>query len=650
MSKSQYPAPVNRTKLYRPPVTEDYIPRDELDVQLNAGIDLPLCIVCAPAGYGKSTLISHWLEVCHTPSAWLSLDESDSDVWVFLNQFVAALRTVSAEACKETLIIINAESLPPLPVIATQLSNDLDELDERLILVLDDYHRIHERGIHIIFDHLLEHPSRNLHLVILSRRDPLLSLASLRAHHMLNEIRMRDLEFSKEETLSLLNRVVGQSLSVNGIEQLHHNMEGWPVGIRLAALALQHQDNVEVFLNQFGAEARQLQEYLVGEVLSGQPRQVREFLLITSILDRFNASLCESMWNNITDKNDVISGKDFINTLEDAGLFCVALDGRRDWFRYHHIFGNLLQRQLKETHSREVIDKLYQSASCWFAENGLYEEAIQYALKGADLEGAAEIVGYARHELMNRDQWHLLERWLKLFSHGAIEKNSQLMVLRCWLDLSHWYRLDALMQDLEKTDALLESTSIDVHEADSLKTEVSVIRGSLAYWTSNPELVETLTEPALSGSSAQQEYVRSIALMLRAGAFQLEGEAVQAERLQRDHIDDEKCKSPGSQARILQGLCFVYWREADTRKLMQAASRLLQISLEHELQWSHSFARYFIGLGHYERNELNDAIEQFEIIVEEPYRYPIQNVTHCSFLLSLCYQSQGLPDRARDVA
>jgi len=328
MINSIHTVPINRTKLYRPPVTADYICRDALDARLEADSSMPLTVVAAPAGYGKSTLISHWLGNSNSPSAWLSLDNSDSDTRVFLAYFVAALRTVSDKACEHTLNNINAENLPPLPVLSAQLSNDLHDLNDRLILALDDYHRIKNNDINFILDNLLEHPSQNLHLVILSRRDPALALSPLRAHHQLHEIRVRDLQFSSEDTLAFLAQTIRYPLQVANIERLQSRTEGWPVGIRLAALALAHQDNIEDYLNRFGADACPLQEYLVAEVLSGQPIAVQDCLLSISILDRFNAPLCETVCDaKLAGKDALTSGQDFIDILENSGMFCVALDG-----------------------------------------------------------------------------------------------------------------------------------------------------------------------------------------------------------------------------------------------------------------------------------------------------------------------------------
>ena len=651
MNKSQNTVPVNRTKLYRPPVTVDYISRDALDASLEQGVELPLTVVSAPAGYGKSTLISHWLETSRYPSAWLSLDESDSDVRVFLTYFVAALQMISADACKETLCLINAESLPSLPFIATQLSNDLDELDERLLLVLDDYHRIRDTDINFVLDRLLEHPSRNLQLIILSRRDPALSLSPLRAHHLLNEIRMRDLKFSSEDTLAFLTQVISYPLDTSNIQRLQDSTEGWPVGIRLATLALAHQDNVVDYLNQFGADSRPLQEYLVGEVLSAQPPAVQDCLLNISILDRFNALLCDAICNNKAgDKGIPASGRDFIEILENSGLFCVALDGQGEWFRFHHLFGDLLQKQLEERRGSEEITRLHKTASHWFAENGYVEEAIHHALAGGDVAAAVETVGYARHDLMNNDQWHRLERWLNLFSHEAIQQHAHLMLLRCWLDYYHWYRLDYVMKDLDRADVLLETTPLDASAGAPLKAEVAAIRSNLAYWTLEPSHGVTLANQVLRDTPDEHECVRSTALFGLGALYQMLGELQQGEQIIWDHMEDGRLNSPSSRARLMLPLCIAYWPEADTQKLLKAASGMLQIGLEHELPWSESFARYFFGLIHYERNELSEAMAQLKIIVDDPHRYPIVNVTHCSFLLSLSYQALALPDQAREVA
>jgi len=655
MNQSQGKILVNRTKLYRPPVTADYVPRDNLNASLEDGVKLPLTIVSAPAGYGKSSLISHWLDTRDStnasPSAWLSLDSSDSDVRIFLTYFVAALRTVSADACKEIFSIVNAESIPPLPFITTQLSNDLDELDERLILVLDDYYRINDTGINFIIDNLLEHPSRNLHLIILSRQDPGLSLAPLRAYQQLNEIRMRDLKFSSEDTLAFLAKKIEFPLQAENIERLQARTEGWPVGIRLVSLALSHQADIEEYLYHFSIDARPLQEFLVVEVLSGLSAPVQDRLLNISILHRFNSQLCEAVCRNKNEgKGSLASGGDFIEILENSGLFCVALDGQGEWFRFHHLFAELLRKQLEERRGNEEISRLHRKASHWFRENAYFEEAISHALAGGDVEAAVEIVGSARHQLMNWDHWHRLEQWLELFSHESIQQHVHLILLRCWLQYYHWYRLDGLVKDLDQADVLLEGTSLDASAVAPLKAEVAAIRSNLAYWILEPAHGVTQAKQVLRDSPDSHECVRSTAVFALGALHQMLGNTQQGEQIVWEYMNDGRFNSPSSRARLMLPMCIAYWPEGDPQKLLKAASGLLQIGLEQDLPWSQSFARYFIGLFHYERNELNEAVKQLVIIVDDPHRYPIVNVTHCSFLLSLSYQALALPDRAREVS
>lgn len=655
MTKSQSAAQINRTKFYRPPVTADYIHRDPLYSKLEHAVELPLTIVSAPAGYGKSTLISHLLEssssFINSTSTWLSLDESDSDLRIFLHYFVTALRMISADACAQTLSLVNSESLPPLPIIATQLSNDLDELSERLILVLDDYHRLSNNDINTILDKLLEHPPQNLHLIIISRRDPALALASLRAQHLLSEIRVRDLKFSSEDTLALLAQTINHPLQVSNIQRLQDSTEGWPVGIRLAALALEHQNNVVAYLNQFSPKASSLQEYLITEVLSVQPTEVQNHLLNLSILDRFNVSLCEAICNNkVSAKKRADNGQNFIKILEQSGLFCIALDGQDEWFRFHHMFADLLRKQLEERCGKEEKSRLHRIVSHWFEKNNYIEEAIHHSLEADDMEAAIEILGSARQALMNKDQWHRLERWLNLFPHKIVQQYTHLILLRCWLDLYHWYRLDYLVTDLEQAEVLLKNSNLKTHKLDPLKAEVAAIRSNLAYWILKPSDGITLAEQVLHDSPDAHECVRSTALLGWSPLHQMLGELKQGERVLWNHMEDGRFNSPNSRARLIQSLCLSYWPEADTRKLYKAASSLLELSIKHELPWSQSFARYFLGLIHYERNELNEAVAQFEIIVGDPYHFPIQNWVHCSFLQSLSYQALGQFQQAQTIA
>lgn len=649
MSSTHHAMPILRTKLYRPPVTGDFVRRKALEDRLEQGCARPLTVVSAPAGYGKSSLVSHWLQKRAGTDSWLSLDESDSDLQIFLGYFVAALQTLSPDAGRTTLGIIQSDSLPPLPVLAAHLGNDLEELPEGMVLVLDDYQNISEPDIHLLLDCLLRHPSSKLHLVIISRRDPVLSLASLRARHLLTELRMQDLEFSSTETMSFFNRASQLSLEVDVLERVQSKTEGWPAGIRLASLALQQQGDTGQFLKNFGAHSPPLREYLVAEVLSGLSSSTRGQLLTTSILDRFAAPLCEAVWASGNACRPG-TGAEFIATLEQRGLFHIPLDDQGDWFRFHNLFRDLLRARLEDSRDRAEIRQLHLRASRWFEANGLWEDAIRHALAGEDEQSAVAIVGRGRHQLMDSDQWYRLDRWLKLFAPQATRAHAQLLALHCWLDLAYWYRLEKLPGDLDQLDGLLDSPGIAQQDARDLQMETAVVRSALSYLTLQPEAAASQTAAALRESPAGREFMLSTAIKYKAGALQLLGQSATAEQLLLDHLEAETFSSPGCQACILQTLCYIYWCDAQTIKLSQTADRLQVISLAHAMPWSLSYARYFLGVAAYERNEMERAVALLEEIVEGPYRYPVQNVVHCAFVLSLAWQADGSAERAREIA
>ena len=643
--------PLIRTKLQRPPIVGDHVHRSQLLERLDQRRQRPLTLVTAPAGYGKSTLVSCWLECCDLPAAWLSLDETDNDLHLFLSYLLAAVQTVSPAAGKEIQTILNAPQLPPLPVLSGSLINELDKIDQAFILTLDDYHVIQNQAIHDLLIEILKHPPRAMHLVLASRVDPPLPLASLRARGEMTEIRMQDLRFSLEETAEYLQKMMGKTIEDNIVALLDQKTEGWVTGLRLAVLSLRQRENLSRVLTDLPKDNRFVMDYMVAEILSQQPPIMQEYLLTTSILDRFCAPLCDAVCISDTASGACkIGGQEFLQLLQKANLFVIPLDDEHRWFRYHHLFKNLLNRRLKQDFKKEDVRVLHTNASTWFAENGHFEEAIQHALTGGDVGRAAEIVGHARHDLMNRDQWHRLARWLKLFSPEAVQQYPHFILLRCWLDLYHWYRLDYLVKDLDRADRLLETPALTAREADPLKAEVAAIRSNLAYWLLKPSQGVTLVEQALRDSPDGHECTQTTAIFGWGPLCQMLGDPKQGERILWDHMEHGRYSNPSSQTRLLLSLCIVYWPEAETRKLQQAASKLLQISLEHEFLWNHSFARYFLGLAHYERNELNEAVAHLEIIVGKPYRFPIQNIVHCSFLLSLSYQALGLPDQARQVA
>ena len=394
MAGETTPLPLLRTKLHRPPVVGDHLHRTHLIERLSKNLNRPLTLVSASAGYGKTTLLSCWLKTCGLPVAWLSLDENDNDLHLFLSYFLTAVRTISPAAGKEIQNILNSPELPPLSILANILINELDQIKETFILTIDDYHVVQNKAIHELIKEILKHPPHAMHLVLASRIDPPLPLATLRAKGRMTEIRVKDLRFSRKETADFLQQVLETTIEESIVSIIDEKSEGWITGLRLTALSLRHKDDIDRVVADLPDANRFVMDYLVAEILSQQTTAIQEYLLITSILGRFCAPLCDAVCSSDTASGACeISGQEFIQLLTKANLFVIPMDDEHRWFRYHHLFQNLLDRKLKHRFKQESIRVLHINASAWFAENGHVEEAIQHALAGDALHVLRDVVG-----------------------------------------------------------------------------------------------------------------------------------------------------------------------------------------------------------------------------------------------------------------
>ena len=380
--------PILATKLYIPPPRPKVVLRPRLIERLNEGLfRRKLTLISAPAGFGKTTLVSEWVAGCERPVAWLSLDEGDNDPTRFLTYLVAALQTIAAKIGAGVLAVLQSPQPPPIESILTALLNEIATIPDHFILVLDDYHVIDSKPIDHALTFLLEHLPPQMHLVITTREDPQLPLARLRARGQLTELRAADLRFTPAEAADFLNQVMGLNLSAEDIAALETRTEGWIAGLQLAALSMQGREDIASFIQAFTGSHRFVLDYLVEEVLQHQPEHIRSFLLQTAILDRFCAPLC----NAVTERED---GKEMLDVLERSNLFLIPLDDQRQWYRYHHLFADVLQAHLMEAQPDQV-SSLHQRASAWYERNGLRSDAIRHALAAQDFERAAGLIELA---------------------------------------------------------------------------------------------------------------------------------------------------------------------------------------------------------------------------------------------------------------
>ncbi|MCW2682112.1 MAG: ATP-dependent transcriptional regulator, MalT-like, LuxR family [Blastococcus sp.] len=399
--------PLLETKLHVPRARRGLVARSRLDERLRRGTDSALTLVSAPAGFGKTTVLTEWLAT--TPAdgrsvAWLSLDPRDNDPAVFWTYLVAALQAV------EPAIGVSARSLlqsphAPSEAVLESLLNDLSGFSGDLVLVLDDYHVIEAREVQDGMAFLLDHLPPQVHLVIATRADPSLPLARLRGRGDLVEVRVADLRFTADEAAAYLSEVMGLQLATGDVEVLAGRTEGWIAALQLAALSLQGREDVAGFIAGFAGDDRYIVDYLVEEVLQRQPDLVRNFLLQTSVLGRLSGALCDA----VTGQDD---GKAMLEALDRANLFLVALDDRRQWYRYHHLFADVLRARLLDEQPERVRD-LHLRASAWCEHNGARSEAVEHALSAGDLERAAALIELAIPALRQARQEATLRRWLE---------------------------------------------------------------------------------------------------------------------------------------------------------------------------------------------------------------------------------------------
>jgi LuxR family maltose regulon positive regulatory protein len=409
------PETLLQTKLYIPPLRPNLVPRPQLIERLNQGLQqgCKLILISAPAGFGKTTLVSEWVTGGERPAAWLSLDERDNDPARFLTYLIAAMRTIDANIGEEVLAVLQSPQPPPTESILTILLNEITTIPDNFVLVFDDYHVIDAKSIDNALNFLLEHLPPQMHLVIATREDPNLPLSRLRVRGQSTELRVTDLRFSPSEAAGFLNQVMGLNLSTEEVASLETRTEGWIAGLQMAALSMQGRRDTASFIQAFAGSHHFVLDYLVDEVLQRQPGHVRSFLLQTSILDRLSGPLCDF----VTGQED---SKAMLEALERSNLFVIPLDDKRQWYRYHHLFADVLQVHSMEEQSNQV-PTLHQRASYWHERNGSPSDAVRHALAANDYARVAVLAERAWQGMDNSFQSATWLGWVEALPDELIQ-------------------------------------------------------------------------------------------------------------------------------------------------------------------------------------------------------------------------------------
>lgn len=499
------------TKIFIPRPRKNLVPRSRLVDRLNAGLDKKLTLIAAPAGFGKTTLLSEWIPKSPRCVTWLSLDEGDNDPAQFWAYFITSLQGLNSDLGANALALIQSPRAPGIRSILQELINDLVDFPDFFASVLDDYHFIDSQPIHEALSFLIDHLPNNMHLIITTREDPELPVARLRARDQLTEIRAQELRFSREETGAFLQSVMGLDLSRQDVVALGDRTEGWVVGLQLAGLSMQKQADKKAFISEFSGSHRHILDYLSEEVLQRQPEDVRYFLLHTSILDRLNGSLCDAVTSRLESDR-------LLAHLETANLFVMPLDEERRWYRYHHLFADLLRNQLARS-QQDLIPELHQRASQWFEENGDIRAAVEHGLQASGLSRAAYLIEQHTLPMLYKGEVTRVVGWFERLPEEILQSVPMLCICKAWalvLVQGGARRVEAELA-LQGANLALDRVNADEALRDLVAGHAACIRAFVlripALKSKEPERLIALSQEAQRLLPSEEKAIRSTAAL-----------------------------------------------------------------------------------------------------------------------------------------
>jgi LuxR family maltose regulon positive regulatory protein len=490
--------PILTTKLYVPPVRANIVQRARLVQQIETGItsNHKLTLVSAPAGFGKTTLISDWGNETRIPIAWVSLDGGDNDLTRFLGYCIAALRTIKPNIGDASLELQQSPHPPAVEIVLTALINELDEIQKRFALVLDDYHVIEAHPIHEAVKFLINHLPRKMHLIIATRADLPLPIARLRTRLRLTEISESELRFTLDEAATYLNDVMRLELAVEDIAALENRTEGWIAGLQMTALSIQGRGNASGLARALSGKHRFIFDYLMEEVLSQQSVEVQDFMVKTSILDQLSAPICDALmgWSDaagettrkrtVTKRLDTaLPSQEILEYMDRENLFLIPLDDERRWYRYHRLFADLLEERLVRVHGDHIQD-LHRRAGDWYEQNGLIGEAINHFLEAGEFERAADFISKNALTFVYHGNLGTLARWLEVLPKDVKESQPWLSITHAWA-LSFAGQLEPVASLLQEAEGSLASITDEIEIQrlsgiiDALRAYLIAIRGSM---------------------------------------------------------------------------------------------------------------------------------------------------------------------------
>ncbi len=611
--------PLLATKFNIPPANPKLVRRERLFSMLDEGLHRGhlLTLVCAPTGYGKTTLVSEWVHQYVEESkgaslsgrfVWLTLDQGDNDLARFIAYLVAALGQLGESLGQGTLATLQATRAPSAHVLATLLINDLAALADPYVVILDDYQAITAQAIHDFMGYLIDHQPECMHLVVISRADPSLPLARLRARGQLAEVRQLDLALTTAETAEYLEQHMNLDVTREHVEVLERRTEGWVAGLQLAALSMRHAEDVPTFIQSFYGGHEYIADYLTGEVLEQQSEEIRDFLLQTCILEQLSGPLCEAVTGQAR-AGQILEG------LKDANLFLVPLDYHGEWYRYHGLFVDLLRKRLHETQKDVVLD-LHRKAGRWYAENRMLNQAVEHSLSGQDYAVSASLIQRNAERILIHGEAATFLRWLEAFPSEQMYTHPALIV----------YKGMALMllgKIPERELSLLQEIAAS---SESFRCEADTLRALYAVMKGNAVEAIRLSESALGQLPPERSLLRILAADSLAMAHALRGDSTSAMQAFEQVV--AVAQQAGNLIMTLIGLANLAglrYQRGQLHEARDAYQQVLDISKERLGVRSQPMGRALLGMGELAREwndlegahaYLSEAAESFKQFVD----------------------------------
>jgi LuxR family maltose regulon positive regulatory protein len=624
------------TKLFTPSPRPNFIIRRRLLARLDESLSHKLTLVSAPAGFGKTTLLSIWASEVDHPVAWFSLDSDDDDPAVFLRYLIAALQTIAPEAGSTSLPLLQAPQPSGLESNLGILINELASIPQDFALILDDYHLIENQKIHAALTYLLDHLPPQMHLIISSRSDPPLQLSRLRARNQLLELRQSDLSMKAQETSLFLKQSMGLTLTEQQVEDLEARTEGWVAGLQLAALSLKGKDDIDDFIRAFGGSHRYIIDYLADEVFSQLPEDQRTFLIKTAILERFTAQLCDL----ITGRSD---SEAVLRDLEDANLFLVSLDDRREWYRYHHLFLDYLRTVSDMPDEAE----LHKKAASWYLDHHIYSPAVKHAVMSQDTETAVQAISRAAPIAIQQAAFSNLFNWLAELPDQVVRENGELALYKSFaLFLTQSYN-DALPYALAAQENLAQDAS------SSLQGILMSLQAHMALYEGRNDDVIRLSRDALEYLDEGDYFFRNLTFNVLGQILETKGDVISAAEIYQQAF------TLGSQSTDYMGTLVVFTNLVFSLNELGQREKAISICQEFQdeigdqvlsgqtlsdvvsLSWS---------LLSYEADQLELASQQAQRALDTLERVGIsQGISWAQYVLALTHFASGELDAMQEL-